>query len=327
MILNMAANALGLGNAATPFGLKAMQELDRLNPEKGTATNAMAMFLAINTSAIHLFPTGVIAVRDTLGSADPAGIMPTTLFATSCAATSAIVSCKICERFSPAPRGHVSEEARTAVSAEAQDAYPLWVSVLAIAVLISMIPLTVVIGEEVAKWLVPLLVVGFIGWGFARGVAVYEVFVEGAREGFETATRIIPYLVAILATIGMLRGSGAINLFSAAVGPYTELVGMPAEAVPMALLRPLSGSGAYGVMVATMKEHGADSYIGYLVSTLQGSTETTFYVLAVYFGSVSVSRLRHAMIPGIVADVFGAVGAVIAVQTYFWVNGMATHAP
>ncbi|MEQ1504343.1 MAG: nucleoside recognition domain-containing protein [Myxococcota bacterium] len=341
MILNMAANALGLGNAATPFGLKAMQELDKLNPEKGTATNAMALFLAINTSAIHLFPTGVIAVRDTLGSTDPAGILPTTLFATTCAAISAIVSCKIIERFVPAPTGLVPTptvpDPATATAATTPavpisvgiptesteaDAYPLWVSVAAIGGLMAVIPVTVVYGEVVGKWIVPFLVVGFIGWGWVRGVSVYEAFVEGARDGFDTAVRIIPYLVAILASIGMLRGAGAIDLFTGLVGPFTEPFGMPAEALPMALLRPLSGSGAYGVMLATMKEHGPDSYIGYLVSTLQGSTETTFYVLAVYFGSIQVTRIRHAMIPGIIADVFGALGSIVAVQVYFTYNGL-----
>lgn len=339
MILNIAANALGLGNAATPFGLKAMQELDKLNPEKGTATNAMALFLAINTSAIHLFPTGVIAIRETLDSNDAAGIVPTTLFATSCAAIAAVTSCKLIERFNPAPTGRVAlipaapvagdapaatvpVVATTELTGDGNEAYPLWVSIAALICLMAMIPVTVVYGHAVGQWIVPLLVFGFITWGWFRGVLVYEAFVEGARDGFDTAIRIIPYLVAMLASIGMLRGAGAIDLFTGVVGPFTEPFGMPAEALPMALLRPLSGSGAYGVMLATMQEHGPDSYIGYLVSTLQGSTETTFYVLAVYFGAVQVTKIRHAMIPGIIADVAGAVGSIVAVQLYFLYNGL-----
>ncbi len=327
MILNMAANALGLGNAATPFGIKAMQELDRLNPEKGTATNAMCLFLAINTSSVTLLPTGVIAIRETLGSDMSAAILPTTLMATILSTTGAITAAKILQRFSPAPTGAVvaddpsTEADRTHV--ESSGAYPLWVSLLAIGTLVAMVPVSIVYGQVVGMWLVPLLVVGFIGYGAFRGVAVYEVFVEGAKEGYEIAVRIIPYLVAILAAVGMLRGSGAIDGFVRLVGPYTMMVGMPAEALPMALLRPLSGSGAYGVMMATLEQHGPDSYIGFIVSTLQGSTETTFYVIAVYFGAVQVKRIRHAMAAALTADVIGIAAAVAACALYFSLNGLS----
>lgn len=318
MILNMSANALGLGNAATPFGLAAMKELDTLNGEKGTATNAMCLFLAINTSSVTLLPTGVIAIRATLDSGDPQGIMPTTLFATIFSTTAAILMCKFLQRFSDPPP--VAEDAR--VDADADGSYPLAVSMLAIGALVALVPLTLMYGEQLGPWIVPLMVVGFIGVGAVRGVPVYEAFVEGAKDGFDVAVKIIPYLVAILCAVGMLRGSGAIDLFVDAVGSYTMMLGMPAEALPMALLRPLSGSGAYGVMMATMAEHGPDSYVGYVVSTLQGSTETTFYVLAVYFGAVQVKRIRHAMAAALTADVVGVAGAVAGCSLYFSYNGL-----
>ncbi len=357
MILNMAANALGLGNAATPFGIKAMQELDTLNPHKGTATNAMCLFLAINTSSVTLLPTGVIAIRETMGSSDAAGILPTTLMATILSTGTAITAAKLYQRFTAVeaapepladlpteelPTEEVSrheeasgsmlvedvavEDSSAAAPGDAapedDEAYPLWVSLVALAGLLSMVPVTVLYGNTIGPWIVPLMVVGFTTFGAVRGVAVYEVFVEGAKEGWDVAVRIIPFLVAILAAVGMLRGSGAIDLFVQAVGDATMAVGLPAEALPMALLRPLSGSGAYGVMMATLEEHGPDSYIGYVVSTLQGSTETTFYVIAVYFGAVGVQRIRHGMAAALTADFMGIVGAVLACSVYFSLNGL-----
>jgi spore maturation protein SpmA len=320
MILNMAANALGLGNAATPFGIKAMQELDRLNSEKGTATNAMCLFLAINTSSVTLLPTGVIAIRETLGSQDAAGILPTTLMATILSTTVAITAAKLFQRFTPAPAVAVPDEGDRDDGAES--GYPLWVSALAITGLLVMVPVTVVYGSVFGKWIVPLMVVGFIGYGAINGVKVYEVFVAGAKEGFEVGVRIIPFLVAILAAVGMLRGSGAIDMFVEAVGPFTMALGLPAEVLPMALLRPLSGSGAYGVMMATLNDYGTDSFIGYLVSTLQGSTETTFYVIAVYFGAVQVQKTRHAMPAALTADFVGVIAATAACWLYFTYNGL-----
>ncbi len=321
MILNMSANALGLGNAATPFGIKAMQELDKLNPEKGTATNAMCLFLAINTSSVTLLPTGVIAIREALGSTNAAGILPTTLAATILSTSTAIIAAKVYQRFSPAPQGTVTPDPAH-VATDDDDAYPLWVSLTALAGLLAMVPVTLIYGDAIGPWLVPMIVVGFMTFGAVKGVAVYEAFVEGAKEGWEVAVRIVPYLVAILAAVGMLDGAGAIDLFVNAVGSYTMQLGMPAEALPMALLRPLSGSGANGIMIAIMEDHGADTYIGYIVSTLQGSTETTFYVLAVYFGAVQVNRIRHGMAAALTADAMGIIGAVAAVSAYFTFNGL-----
>jgi len=315
MVLNLSANALGLGNAATPFGIRAMQELEKLNPHPGTATNAMALFLAINTSSITLLPTGVIALRAAAGSADPAGILPTTLFATFCSTTVAILSARLYCRWFPLPAGgrSISAEAASADS-EAPSGYPFWVSAMVLGAILALVPLTVLYGRVIAPWILPGLMAGFLVFGLARRVAVYETFVEGAKEGFQVAVRIIPYLVAILVAVGMLRASGALGAIVAWLEPWTGPLGLPGEALPMALLRPLSGSGAYGVLASIINDPtvGPDSYTGYLVSTLQGSTETTFYVLAVYFGAVQVRRVRHALAAALTADVAGIIAAVVA---------------
>ncbi len=323
MILNLSANALGLGNAATPFGIRAMQELDRLNPHPGTATNAMALFLAINTSSVTLLPTGVIALRAAAGSADPAAILPTTLFATLGSTTVAILAAKLYSRWAPMGTA-VADDVESQKPAPAQGAlepmeeehkaYPLWVSFCALAVLVALIPLAVLYGRAISPWVIPGLMVFFLGFGAIRRVRVYEVLVEGGKEGFQVALRIIPYLVAILVAVGMLRASGAMDLIISLLGAVTTKLGMPAEALPMALMRPLSGSGAYGIMASVINDPaiGPDSYTGYLVTTLQGSTETTFYVLAVYFGAVRVRRIRHAMAAALSADLAGIVFAVLA---------------
>ena len=336
MILNMSANVLGLGNAATPFGIRAMQELDKLNPVKGTASNAMVLFLAINTSSVTLLPTGVIALRAAAGSTDPAGIVPTTLFATVCSTAIAIIVAKLCQRFwLPDPNDALpAGETEASIAGDALDtgaaanddldtegadqSYPAWLSYLVLAGILGLIPLTVLYGRQIAPWIIPGILVCLLGFGFSRGVRVYESFVEGAKDGFQVALRIIPYLVAILVAVGMFRASGAMEMLIRPLSFLTEPLGLPAEALPMALLRPLSGSGAYGILASIINDQaiGPDSYAGYLVSTLQGSTETTFYVLAVYFGAVQVRRVRHALIAGLSADVAGVIGAVIAVSLF-----------
>jgi spore maturation protein B len=164
---------------------------------------------------------------------------------------------------------------------------------------------------------IPLLLLTFLGWGIVKKVRVYEVFVEGAKDGFTTAVRIIPYLVAMLFAIGIFRASGAMEVLSAILAPVTNLIGMPAETLPMALMRPLSGSGSLGIMTELMKVHGPDSFIGILASTMYGSTETTFYVLAVYFGAVQIKNTRHALPAGLIADVFGMLGAVVICRILF----------
>jgi spore maturation protein SpmA len=326
MILNISANALGLGNAATPFGIRAMQELDTLNRHKGTASDPMVLFLAINTSSITLLPTGIIALRASAGSADPAGILPTTLFATACSTIVAISAALLYRRFFPlgqAAEGQAAERGAAVTEVPGtlagQGAYPLWVSFLALGMLVALIPVTVLFGKEIAPWILPGLMLGFLAFGMWRRVPIYETFVDGAKEGFQVAIRIIPYLVAILVAVGMFRASGALEIVVQAIGRWTEPLGMPAEALPMALLRPLSGSGAYGVVASTINDPaiGPDSYTGYLVSTLQGSTETTFYVLAVYFGAVQIKRIRHALWTALTADLAAVIAAVVAVSLLF----------
>ena len=319
MILNLSANALGLGNAATPFGIRAMQELDKLNPRPGTATDPMVLFLAINTSSVTLLPTGVIALRAAAGSADPAGILPTTLFATLCSTAVAIGGAFLYRRLFPQPVEASSSMVSTASASEplvdvSGTGYPLWVSWLALGLLLAAIPFSVVYGRLIAPWILPGLMLGFLAFGLLRGVRIYEVFVDGAKEGFQVALRIIPYLVAILVAVAMLRASGALDAFIGLLAPWTGAVGLPAEALPMALLRPLSGSGAYGVLASIINDPaiGPDSYTGYLVSTLQGSTETTFYVLAVYFGAVQVRRIRHALLTALTADIAAVIAAIFA---------------
>ena len=320
MVMNLAANLLGLGNAATPFGIKAMQELDTLNPEKGTATDAMALFLAINTSSVTLLPTGVIALRAAAGSHNAAGILPTTLCATIFSTATAIIAAKTLARFgrqktkNTASSSSAAQVAGNPERAESSGRAPL----VGLLIFAGLIFLMVLYGRTLSGWIVPGLMVIMLSFGFIRKVPVYEAFVEGAREGFDVAIKIIPYLVAILVAVGMLRGSGVMEIVTRGIGTYTAALGLPAEALPMALLRPLSGSGAYGILAATINNPaiGPDSYTGYLVSTLQGSTETTFYVMAVYFGAVQVKRVRHTLAAGLLADLAGVIGAVIACKIF-----------
>jgi spore maturation protein SpmA len=323
MILNLSANVMGLGNAATPFGIRAMQELNRLNPVPGTATDAMALFLAINTSSVTLLPTGVIALRAAAGSADPASIFPTTLFATTCSTAIGILSAKLFARVfrapapqpSPSPGPCPADEPQREEPADAPSAaYPGWMSALALAAVLGLIPLTIYCGKALSPWIMPGLMTGFLLFGLVRRVRVYEAFVDGAKEGFQVALKIIPYLVAILTAVGMFRASGALDALVQVLGPWTSRVGLPAEALPMALLRPLSGSGAFAVLAAIINDPaiGPDSYTGVLVSTLQGCTETTFYVLAVYFGAVQVRRIRYTLAAGLLADLAGVAASIAA---------------
>ncbi len=339
MVLNIASNMLGLGNAATPFGIRAMMELDRLNPVKGRATDAMVLFLAINTSGLALLPTGVIALRASAGSADPAGIFFTTWFASGCATLAGITAAFLFSGFrryrvpgtAVEDTGAAPAEPATSEAEPSALAPPRWAGILAAlygALLLGALvvhgvretqnaPGGEIVRAVLSYWTLPFLIAGLVLFGWGRGVRVYDSLVEGAKEGFQVALRIIPYLVAILVAVGMIRSSGVLEGFVAAVGPFTARIGLPAEALPMALLRPLSGSGAYGVMAEIMSREGADSYVGYLVSTIQGSTETTFYVLAVYFGAVGIKKTRHALPACLTADVAGISAAVLAVWWMF----------
>jgi len=327
MLMNISANMLGLGNAATPFGLKAMDELDKLNPEKGTATNAMVTFLAINTAGLTLIPATAIAVRAAQGSADPTIIIGTSIFGASCATLTGIVAAKLFEKF-PIAKGEFSNWFR--------DNWKLPAAILLIILLFLFGSVTGLLSSIVSTFsfvnieilkdaiqilstvAIPFLILFFIGYGALKRVKVYEQFVEGAKDGFNIAIKIIPYLVAMLVAIAIFRAGGALdNLLIPVMRIITDLIGMPPEALPMALIRPLSGSGSLGVMAETMSVYGPDSFIGVLVSTFFGSTETTFYVLAVYFGAVSIRKTRHAVVVGLLADVAGILGALFIVKLIF----------
>jgi len=312
MVMNIAANALGLGNAATPFGLKAMKELNELNTEKGTATNAMVLFLAINTSGLALLPTGIIGVRALKGSVDAAAIFPTTLIATACSTVVGILVAiglsrlPVFARSAPAP-AHAPQRSTGGVA----ELLPFFAAILG---LVGLVVWVYTVGEAASVWIMPMLIFGMLLIGVVRKVKVYEVFVQGAKEGFSLAVMIIPYLVAILSAVGMLRASGGLQRIVGWVSPITEMVGVPGEVLPLALLRPLSGSGAFGITAELLDTHGPDSLIGNIASTMNGSTETTFYVLAVYFGSIGVTKIRHAVPAGLAADFTGVLASCLAVR-------------
>ncbi|OGU49217.1 MAG: nucleoside recognition protein [Ignavibacteria bacterium GWC2_36_12] len=326
MIMNISANMLGLGNAATPFGLKAMEDLDKLNPNKGTATNSMVTFLAINTAGMTLIPATAIAVRAASGSSDPAIIIGTSLFGAFCATVTGVLAAKILEKF-PLQKGILSGMIK-----KHKRGILIFIGLAIISLLLVFTGMGKMVGsslrflnpetfktviELISTLAIPLLIFIFVGFGVYKKVKVYEQFVEGAKEGFNIAVRIIPYLVAILVAIGIFRAGGAMDLLVTLLMPLTDFIGMPAEALPMALMRPLSGSGSLGIMAEIMSVHGPDSFIGILVSTFFGSTETTFYVLAVYFGAVNIKRTRHAVPAGLLADVAGILGALFIVKLLF----------
>lgn len=326
MIMNISANMLGLGNAATPFGLKAMEELDKLNPEKGTATNAMCTFLAINTAGITLIPATAIAIRASAGSSEPAVIIGTALFASCTATLVGITSAKILEKF-PIKKGEIGNW-----FSQNFKGFSILFGILSAIALIFFTGIGSAVSsafsflspeffksiiQVVSIIAIPMLIASFVGYGAIKKVKIYEVFIEGAKEGFNVAIRIIPYLVAMLMAIGIFRSGGAMDWLVFVLRPLTDFIGMPAEALPMALMRPLSGSGSLGIMAEIIAVHGPDSFIGNLVSTFYGSTETTFYVLAVYFGAVNIKRTRHALAAGLLADVAGILAAVFIVTLLF----------
>ena len=340
MILNFSCNILGLGNAATPFGIKAMQELDKLNTRSGTATNAMVLFLAINTSALAVLPSGVVSMRASLGSQDAVGIFFPTWFASGSATVVAIAGALLLGRLAffrrtePAPvASHGTTELQSDVAeidapvALAPRPGRRWLGRLYLVVLAGLAarfvwagrtePAIDLITAVSSAWMLPTLIATVMLYGWVRGVGVYDSLTEGAKQGFQVAIRIIPNLVAILVVVGMFRASGGIDVIVAIISPFTTLIGLPAEALPMALLRPLTGQGAYGIMAEAMTAHGADSLIGYMVSTFQGSTETTFYILAVYYGAVGIRDTRHTVPACLLADTAGILAAVFIVNLMF----------
>ena len=310
IFMNISANMLGLDNAATPLGLKAMEGLQELNAKKDIASNSMIMFLVLNTSGLTIIPVSIMVYRAQMGAAQPTDIFIPILIATFFSTLAGVVVTSLYQRinlFQPvllATLGGMS---------------------LAVAALIwgfsQMDSASMnLVGTSAANILLFLIIICFICAGVRKRVNVYDAFVEGAKGGFETAVRIIPYLVAVLVAIGVFRASGAMDWLIQGVQGLVAMAGFDAEwvaALPTALMKPLSGSGARGMMVDAMTTYGADSFVGRLSCMFQGSTDTTFYILAVYFGSVGISRTRHAVACGLLADLAGIVTAVALAYLFF----------
>lgn len=310
IFMNIAANMLGLDNAATPLGLRAMEQLQELNPKKDTATNPMIMFLVLNTSGLTLIPVSIMVYRAQMGAAQPTDIFVPLLLATFFSTLAGIVVTSIYQRINLVNRTMLL----TLGGMSAAIAAMIWG--------FSQMDKTQmnVVSTSVANILLMLIIVVFILAGMRRKVNVYDAFIEGAKEGFATAVRIIPYLVAILVGIGVFRASGAMDMLIdgikwmvASLGGNTDFVG----ALPTALMKPLSGSGARGMMVDAMTTYGADSFVGRLSCVFQGSTDTTFYILAVYFGSVGVRYTRHAVACGLLSDLAGVIAAIAICYMFF----------
>ena len=310
IFMNIAANMLGLDNAATPLGLKAMEQLQQLNTKKDTATNPMIMFLVLNTSGLTLLPVSLMVYRAQLGAAQPTDIFIPILLATFFSTISGIIITSLYQRINLLNK----------------------VMILTVGGMCAVVAAIIwgfgqldkdqmnIVSTTVANILLMTIIVGFILAGVRKKVNVYDAFIEGAKEGFQTAVRIIPYLVAILVGIGVFRASGAMDMMINGIkwgvetcGGNTDFVG----ALPTALMKPLSGSGARGMMVGAMTTYGADSFVGRLSCIFQGSTDTTFYILAVYFGSVGIRYTRHAVACGLLADLAGVIAAIAICYMFF----------
>ena len=303
IFMNIAANMLGLDNAATPLGLKAMEGMQELNAKKDTATNPMIMFLVLNTSGLTLIPVSIMTYRFQCGAAQPTDIFVPILIATFIATIAGIIITALYQ--------HINLLNRTLLLTLG-GAIALIVAL--IGVFMQMKPEQMnAISSTAANVLLFTVIITFIVAGMRKRINVYDAFIEGAKEGFSTAVRIIPYLIAILVAIGVFRASGAMDWLIGGIRWCVELTGANADwvgALPTAIMKPLSGSGARGMMVDAMNTYGADSFIGRLSCIFQGSTDTTFYILAVYFGSIGVSRTRHAVVCGLLADLAGVVAAI-----------------
>lgn len=310
IIMNFAANMLGLDNAATPLGLKAMQELQDLNPEKDTATNAQIMFLVLNTSGLTVIPISIMVYRAQLGAVNPSDVFIPILITTYFATLVALILVGVIQRINlldPVLLAYL-------VGVTGFIAAATWY--------FTGLPQDQVqsISNVVANVILYGVISSFLIMALVRRVNAYEAFIEGAKEGFQVAVRIIPYLVAILVAIGVFRASGTLDLMVTGLGRLFTALGLRTDlipALPTALMKPLSGSGARGMMVDAMKTYGADSFVGRLASTFQGATDTTFYILALYFGSVGVKKTRHAVACGLIADLAGVVAAIF-VAYMFW---------
>ena len=301
--MNMAANMLGLDNAATPMGLKAMKDLQDVNPDKKTASNAQILFLVLNTSSVTLLPVTIFMYRAQLGAAEPADVFLPILLATTASTLVGLIAVAWVQKL---PLFNAVVLAYLGGFVALMSGFVLWLTSLQADQL-----------SQYSQWAASMVLLTIIGTflvaGIIKKLPVYELFVEGAKEGFETGVRLIPYLVAMLVAIGVFRASGAMDVLLAGVGTLIALLGLNTlfvDALPVAFMKPLSGSGARAMMLEVMNHHGVDSFQGRLASVMQGSTETTFYVLAVYFGSVGIVRIRHALVCGLIADGAGITAAI-----------------
>ena len=310
IFMNFAANMLGLDNAATPLGLKAMEGLQSLNPKKDTASNPMIMFLVLNTSGLCLIPVGVMVYRAQCGAAQPTDIFIPILLATTIATLVGIIVTALVQ--------HINLLDRTLILG--LGAILLFLSVVVWGFSQMDRETMGKVASTSANVLLFTVIIGFLWSGFRRKINVYNAFVDGAKEGFQTAVRIIPFLVAMLVGIGVFRASGAMDWLIDGMRWGVGVLGLPTDwvdALPTALMKPLSGSGSRGMMVDEMMTYGADSFVGHLCCLLQGSTDTTFYILAVYFGSVNISKTRHAVGCGLAADFAGTLAAILMAYLFF----------
>jgi spore maturation protein SpmA len=310
IVMNISANALGLDNAATPLGIKAMKELQTLNPDPDTASNAQILFLVINTSGVTLFPVTIFTYRAQLGAANPADVFIPILIATYMSTLTGLLAVAAVQKINLLDKVIVAYMGSFTLAIGALLAY------------FSSLPQQAMLVQSAAisNFILFSLVIVFILGAINKGINAYDAFIEGAKEGFQTAITIIPFLVAMLVAIGVFRASGALDLLAdltRLIVHYYMLDDRFVDALPTALIKPFSGSGARAMMIDTMKTMGADSFAGRLSSILQGSTETTFYVLAIYFGSVGIKHIRHAATCGIIAD-FGGIIAAIYVAYWFF---------
>lgn len=310
IFMNIAANMLGLDNAATPLGLKAMKELQAINPKKDSASNPMIMFLVLNTSGLTIIPVSILVYRAQLGAAQPTDVFIPILLATFASTLAGIVVTSLYQ--------HINLFNRVLLLTLGG----MCVAVAAIIWGFAQLDKETmnIVASTVANVLLFCIIIGFIVAGLRRKVNVYDAFIEGAKDGFQTAVRIIPYLVAVLVAIGVFRASGAMDWLIEGITRLVHATGADAQwvgALPTALMKPLSGSGARGMMVDAMTTYGADSFVGRLSCIFQGSTDTTFYILAVYFGSVGVRYTRHAVVCGLLADLAGIIAAIAVAYFFF----------
>ena len=310
IVMNISANALGLDNAATPLGIKAMQELQTLNPKPDTASNAQILFLVINTSGVTLFPITIFTYRAQLGALNPTDVFIPILIATYVSTMMGLLAVAFVQKINLLDKIVMAYLGGFTLIVAGLLAYFSHLSQAQMLVQSAIISNLILFS----------LVISFIIGAVYKRINAYEVFIEGAKEGFQTAILIVPYLVAMLVAIGVFRSSGALELLADLARMAVQSLGMDdrfIDALPTALMKPFSGSGARAMMIDTMKTHGADSFAGRLASIVQGSTETTFYVLAIYFGAVGIKRIRHAAACGIIADFSGIIAAIVVGYWFF----------